>query len=77
MMRPMKLAGEQLSLAVDASSISRRLTAARPNRYRWISMKKSGVLQTVIDYLEEAGMKSEVFAGVEPITARSSMVQRL
>ena len=67
MMRPMKLAGEQL---IFGSGCLEHLKTLNGSRALIVtggsSMKKSGVLQTVIDYLEEAGMKSEVFAGVEP-----------
>lgn len=67
MMRPMKLAGQELMFGQGCLEHLRTL---KGNKAIIVtggsSMKKSGILQRVIDYLKEANIESEVFSGVEP-----------
>lgn len=67
MMRPMKLAGNQLLFGRDCLE---HLKTLKGNKAFIVtggsSMKKSGILQRVEDLLSEAGIKSMVFSGVEP-----------
>ncbi len=67
MMRPMKLAGEELMFGPGCLS---HLTTMKGKKAIIVtggsSMEKSGILQKVIDYLKEAGIESKVFSGVEP-----------
>ncbi|HBF37648.1 MAG TPA: NADPH-dependent butanol dehydrogenase [Firmicutes bacterium] len=67
MMRPMKLAGSQLMFGKDCLEHLKTL----PGTKAFIvtggsSMKKSGILQRIVDLLAETGIRSEVFSGVEP-----------
>jgi alcohol dehydrogenase class IV len=67
MMRPMKLAGSQLLFGKDCLGHLKTLKGTKAFIVTGgTSMKKSGILQNVIDLLAEAGIKSEVFSGVEP-----------
>lgn len=67
MMRPMKLAGKELMFGVGCLE---HLKTLNGNKAFIVtggsSMKKSGILQKVIDYLKEAGIESRFFSGVEP-----------
>lgn len=76
MMRPMKLAGEQLMFGEGCLS---HLNTMEGNKAVIVtgggSMEKSGILQKVIDYLKEAGIESKVFAGVEPDPLFSTVVR--
>ena len=67
MMRPMKLAGEELIFGAGCLS---HLATMKGNRAVIVtggsSMERSGILQKVIDYLKDAGIESKVFSGVEP-----------
>ncbi len=67
MMRPMKLAGSELMFGKDCLEHLKTLKGTRALIVTGgSSMIKSGILQSVIDLLSEAGIKSEVFSGVEP-----------
>lgn len=67
MMRPMKLAGEQLIFGRGCLEHLKTLEGSRAFIVTGgSSMQKSGVLQKVVDYLGEAGMTCRVFSGVEP-----------
>jgi alcohol dehydrogenase class IV len=67
MMRPMKLAGSQLMFGKDCLEHLKTLKGTRAFIVTGgSSMRKSGILQDVIDLLAEARIKSEVFSGVEP-----------
>lgn len=76
MMRPMKLAGEQLMFGEGCLE---HLKTLKGNRAFIVtggsSMKKSGILQKVIDYLKEANIESEVFSGVEPDPLFSTVME--
>lgn len=67
MMRPMKLAGQELMFGQGCLEY---LTTIKGSKAIIVtggsSMKKSGMLQKVIDYLKSSGIESEVFSGVEP-----------
>lgn len=67
MMRPMKLAGSELIFGKDCLEHLKTLKGTKALIVTGgSSMRKSGILQNVIDLLAEAGIKSEVFSGVEP-----------
>jgi len=67
MMRPMKLAGSELMFGRGCLEHLKTLKGEKAFIVTGgSSMKKSGILQKVIDLLSEAGIKSEVFSGVEP-----------
>lgn len=67
MMRPMKLAGEQLLFGAGTLAHLKTLVGKKACIVTGgSSMKRSGMLQKVSDYLEEAGFQVEVFSGVEP-----------
>lgn len=67
MMRPMKLAGKELMFGKGCLEHLKTLKGTRAFIVTGgSSMKKSGILKDVIDLLAEAGIKSEVFSGVEP-----------
>ena len=67
MMRPMKLAGSELMFGKGCLEHLRTLKGTKALIVTGgSSMKKSGILQKVADLLSEAGIKSEVFSGVEP-----------
>ena len=67
MMRPMKLAGEQLIFGRGCLEHLKTLEGSRAFIVTGgSSMQKSGVLQKGVDYLGEAGMTCRVFSGVEP-----------
>lgn len=76
MMRPMKLAGEELMFGAGCLS---HLTTMKGKKALIVtggsSMERSGILQKVIDYLKEAGIESKVFAGVEPDPLFSTVVK--
>jgi len=67
MMRPMKLAGQELMFGKGCLE---HLKSVKGSKAVIVtggsSMKKSGMLQKVIDNLKSAGIESEVFSGVEP-----------
>lgn len=67
MMRPMKLAGQELMFGQGCLE---HLKSVKGSKAVIVtggsSMKKSGMLQKVIDNLKSAGIESEVFSGVEP-----------
>lgn len=67
MMRPMKLAGKELMFGQDSLQ---HLKTLKGNKAFIVtggsSMKRSGILDTVIEYLGEVGIESKVFSGVEP-----------
>ncbi len=66
-MRPMKLAGSQLMFGEGSLAHLKSLQGKRAFIVTGgSSMKKSGVLQKAADYLNEAGIESSVFEGVEP-----------
>lgn len=75
MMRPMKLAGEQL---IFGKGCLEHLKILKGNKAMIVtggsSMKKSGMLQKVIDYLKEANIESDVFSGVEPDPLFSTVI---
>lgn len=75
-MRPMKLAGSQLMFGQGCLE---HLTTLKGSRAMIVtggsSMKKSGILQKVIDYLKEAGIESQVFSGVEPDPSFSTVMK--
>lgn len=75
MMRPMKLAGEQL---IFGKGCLEHLNTLKGNKAMIVtggsSMKKSGMLQKVIDYLKEANIESDVFSGVEPDPLFSTVI---
>lgn len=67
MMRPMKLAGQELMFGQGCLEHIKTLKGSKAVIVTGgSSMKRSGILQKVIDYLKEAGIESEVFSGVEP-----------
>ncbi|WP_114296326.1 iron-containing alcohol dehydrogenase [Anaerobacterium chartisolvens] len=67
MMRPMKLAGTELMFGKGCLEHLKTLKGTKALIVTGgSSMRKSGILQRVIDLLCEAGIKSEVFSGVEP-----------
>lgn len=67
MMRPMKLAGSELMFGIDCLEHLKTLKGTKALIVTGgSSMKKSGILQKVIDLLSETGINSEVFSGVEP-----------
>jgi alcohol dehydrogenase class IV len=67
MMRPMKLAGDQLLFGRGCLQHLKTLTGERAVVVTGgSSMSRSGVLQRVRDFLSEAGIESAVFSGVEP-----------
>lgn len=67
MMRPMKLAGSELLFGKDSLEHLKTLKGTKAFIVTGgSSMRKSGILQIVTDKLTEAGIKSEVFSGVEP-----------
>ena len=66
MMRPMKLAGSELMFGKGCLEHLRTLKGTKALIVTGgSSMKKSGILQKVTDLLSKAGIKSEVFSGVE------------
>lgn len=66
-MRPMKLAGSELMFGKGCLEHLKTLKGTKALIVTGgSSMKKSGILQKVTDLLAEAGIKSEVFSGVEP-----------
>ena len=66
-MRPMKLAGSQLLFGDGCLAHLKTLPYHRAMIVMGgSSMRKNGILQTVQDYLAEAGAITEVFEGVEP-----------
>ncbi len=75
MMRPMKLAGQEL---LFGQGCLEHLKTLKGNKAIIVtggsSMKKSGILQKVIDYLKEANIESEVFSGVEPDPLFSTVI---
>lgn len=67
MMRPMKLAGKELMFGQGCLEHLKTLKGSRAFIVTGgSSMKKSGILGKVIDYLKEANIDSSVFSGVEP-----------
>lgn len=67
MMRPMKLAGSELMFGKDCLEHLKTLKGTKALIVTGgSSMRKSGILQTVIDLLSEVEINSEVFSGVEP-----------
>jgi len=67
MMRPMKLGGEQIMFGQGCLEHIKTLKGKRAVVVTGgSSMKKSGILQKVVDYLAEAGIESRIFSGVEP-----------
>ncbi|WIV11619.1 iron-containing alcohol dehydrogenase [Proteiniborus sp. MB09-C3] len=67
MMRPMKLAGKELMFGAGCLEHLKTLKGSKAFIVTGgTSMKKSGILQKVIDYLKEANIDSTVFSGVEP-----------
>lgn len=67
MMRPMKLAGSQLMFGQGCLEHLKTIQGKRAVIVTGGgSMKKSGMLQKVQNYLSEAGIESIVFDGVEP-----------
>lgn len=67
MMRPMKLAGKELMFGVGCLEHLKTLKGKKAFIVTGgSSMRKSGILQKVVDYLKEAGIESRVFSGVEP-----------
>ena len=67
MMRPMKLAGRELIFGKGCLEHLKTLKGTKALIVTGgSSMRKSGILQNVIDLLSQAGIKSEVFSGVEP-----------
>ncbi len=76
MMRPMKLAGSQLMFGLNCLEHLKSLSGTKAFIVTGgSSMKKSGILQKVIDLLGEAGIASEVFSGVEPDPLFSTVYQ--
>lgn len=75
MMRPMKLAGEQLIFGEGCLEHLKTLKGSKAMIVTGgSSMKKSGILQKVIDYLREANIESDVFSGVEPDPLFSTVI---
>ena len=67
MMRPMKLAGSQLMFGEGCLAFLKDLGAKRAMIVTGgSSMKRSGILAKVEDYLKEGGAETAVFEGVEP-----------
>lgn len=67
LMRPMKLAGEQLMFGQGSLAYLENLSCQRAMIITGgSSMKKSGILDLVCSHLERSGAKTCVFAGVEP-----------
>lgn len=76
MMRPMKLAGSQLMFGQGCLEHIKTLKGKRAFIVTGgSSMKKSGILQKITDYLGEAGIESEIFQGVEPDPAFSTVMK--
>ncbi|MBE6067511.1 MAG: iron-containing alcohol dehydrogenase [Clostridium lundense] len=75
MMRPMKLAGSQLMFGEGCLE---HLKTLKGNKAMIVtggsSMRKSGILQKIIDYLKEANIESDVFSGVEPDPLFSTVI---
>lgn len=75
MMRPMKLAGQELMFGEGCLE---HLKTLKGNKAVIVtggsSMKKSGTLQRVIDYLKEINIESKVFSGVEPDPLFSTVI---
>ena len=66
MMRPIKLAGSQLMMGAGCLAFLKDLGAKRAAVVvGGGSMKRSGILDRVIGYLEESGAETAVFDGVE------------
>jgi len=76
MMRPMKLAGQELMFGQGCLE---HLKSVKGSKAVIVtggsSMKKSGMLQKVIDNLKSAGIESEVFSGVEPDPMFSTVIR--
>lgn len=67
MMRPMKLAGSQLMFGEGCLEFLKTLTTKKAMIVTGgNSMKRSGMLNKVSGYLQEAGAQVDVFDGVEP-----------
>ena len=67
MMRPMKLAGEQLMFGRGCLEFLSQLDTRRAMIVTGgSSMEKSGILGKVREYLARAGAETDVFSGVEP-----------
>jgi len=63
----MKLGGEQIMFGQGCLEHIKTLKGKRAVVVTGgSSMKKSGILQKVVDYLAEAGIESRIFSGVEP-----------
>jgi alcohol dehydrogenase class IV len=76
MMRPMKLAGDQLLFGRGCLQHLATLTGRRALIVTGgSSMEKSGVLQRVKGYLAEAGLENAVFSGVEPDPSFSTVLR--
>ncbi|MBM7871462.1 alcohol dehydrogenase class IV [Clostridium pascui] len=75
MMRPMKLAGSQLMFGEGCLEHLKTLKGSKAMIVTGgSSMRKSGILQKVIDYLKEANIESDVFSGVEPDPLFSTVI---
>ncbi len=67
MMRPMKLAGDQLLFGRGSLEFLSQLKVRRAMIVTGgSSMEKSGILGKVREYLAQAGAETDVFSGVEP-----------
>lgn len=76
MMRPMKLAGKELMFGQGCLEHLKTLKGSKAFIVTGgSSMKKSGILGKVIDYLKEANIDSQVFAGVEPDPLFSTVIK--
>lgn len=76
MMRPMKLAGEQLLFGAGTLAHLQTLAGKKACIVTGgSSMQRSGMLQKVSDYLEKAGFQVAVFSGVEPDPSFSTVLK--
>ncbi len=76
MMRPMKLAGDQLMFGRGCLEFLKTIDTKRAMIViGGNSLKRSGILQKVEDYLKEAGAETEVFEGVEPDPSFSTVMK--
>jgi len=75
MMRSMKLAGQEL---LFGQGCLEHVKTLKGNKAIIVtggsSMKKSGILQRVVDYLSEVNIESKVFSGVEPDPLFSTVI---
>lgn len=76
MMRPMKLAGSQLLFGAGCLEHLKQITTKRAAIViGGSSMKKSGILDKVEKYLQEAGADTAVIEGVEPDPSFATVIR--